>query len=82
MGLLKIEQFSGKDFKASKCYFIPPEFDTTALFITLAGHPEGVEILMRAPTELDGGRIEELLDFVIHNIEHAAVNPTQNVMAV
>ena len=82
LGLLKIEQFNGEGFKASKCYFIPPEFDTTALFITLAGHPEGIEILMRAPTELDGGRIEELLDFVIHNIEHAAVNPTQNVMSV
>ena len=70
LGLLKVEQFSGQGFNAKKCYFIPPEFDTTALFITLAGHPEGVEILMRAPTELDGGRVAELLDFVIHNIEH------------
>jgi len=70
LGLLKVEQFSGESFNASKCYFIPPEFDTTALFVTLAGHPEGVEILMRAPTELDGGRVEELLDFVIHNISH------------
>ena len=82
LGLLKVEQFSGEGFNASKCYFIPPEFDTTALFITLAGHPEGVEILMRAPTELDGGRVEELLDFVIHNISHpegeqvASVNQT------
>lgn len=70
LGLLKVEEFSGEGFTAKKCYFIPPEFDTTALFITLAGHPEGVEILMRAPTELDGGRIEELLDFVIQNITH------------
>ena len=70
LGLLKVEQFSGEGFMAKKCYFIPPEFDTTALFITLAGHTEGVEILMRAPTELDGGRVEELLDFVIQNIAH------------
>jgi NRPS condensation-like uncharacterized protein len=81
LGLLKVEQFSGEGFNATKCYFIPPEFDTTALFITLAGHPEGIEILMRAPTELDGGRIEELLDFVIHNIEHKEPTPTQPELA-
>lgn len=68
LGLLNIEMLSGPGFEASKCYFIPPEFDTTALFITLAGHPEGIEIIMRAPIELDGGRVEDLMDFVIHNI--------------
>jgi NRPS condensation-like uncharacterized protein len=80
LGLLKLEQLSGKGFSAKKCYFIPPEFDTTALFITLAGHPEGVEILMRAPTELDGGRVEKLLDFVIHNIEQQVPSPKQVAM--
>lgn len=81
LGLLKVEQFSGEGFTAKKCYFIPPEFDTTALFITLAGHPEGVEILMRAPTELDGGRVEELLDFVIHNLEQKEPSPVQAAYA-
>jgi NRPS condensation-like uncharacterized protein len=81
LGLLKVEQFSGEGFNAKKCYFIPPEFDTTALFITLAGHPDGIEILMRAPTELDGGRVEELLDFVIHNIEHKEPAPIQPELA-
>ena len=78
LGLLKVEQFSGEGFSANKCYFIPPEFDTTAIFITLAGHPKGVEILMRVPTELDGGRVEELLDFVIHNISHSENAPIDN----
>ncbi|MFT4763223.1 MAG: hypothetical protein ACI9OH_000308 [Oleispira sp.] len=81
LGLLKLEQLSGKGFSAKKCYFIPPEFDTTALFITLAGHPEGVEILMRAPIELDGGHVEKLLDFVIHNIEQQVPSPKQVAMA-
>ena len=75
LGLLKVEQFSGEGFNAQKCYFIPPEFDTTALFITLAGHPEGIEILMRAPTELDGGRVAELSDFVIRNVEQQKTRP-------
>ncbi|MFT7371767.1 MAG: NRPS condensation-like uncharacterized protein [Oleiphilaceae bacterium] len=81
LGLLKLEQFSGKGFNAQKCYFVPPEFDTTALFVTLAGHPEGVEILIRAPTELDGGRIEKLLDFIIDNIEHKESFEEQAVSA-
>lgn len=78
LGLLKVEEFSGEGFKANKCYFIPPEFDTTALFITLAGHPKGIEILMRAPTELDGGRVEELLDFVIGNISQPEATQQDN----
>lgn len=81
LGLLKVELFSGEGFNATKCYFIPPEFDTTALFITLAGHPNGIEILMRAPTELDGGRVAELLDFVIHNIEHKEPSRIQPALA-
>lgn len=77
LGLLKIDLLSGPGFAASKCYFIPPEFDTTALFITLAGHPEGIEIIMRAPIELDGGRVEDLMDFVIHNILESEKKITQ-----
>lgn len=69
LGLLNIEHFSGAEFFAHKSYFIPPEFETTALFVTLAGHPEGVEIIMRAPQQLDGGRVKELMDFVMNNIE-------------
>lgn len=69
LGLLKVDEFSGGGFIATKCYFIPPEFETTALFVTLAGHSEGVEIIMRAPSQLDGGRVQELMDFLISSIE-------------
>ena len=77
LGLLKVDQFSGAGFIATKCYFIPPEFETTALFVTLSGHPEGVEILMRAPAQLDNGRVQKMMDFVISNIEQnqQRVNP-------
>jgi hypothetical protein len=71
LGLLKVEQFSGAGFIANKSYFIPPEFETTALFVTLAGHKEGVEIIMRAPQQLDGGRVEDMMNFVIENIEQS-----------
>ncbi len=81
LGLLKMEQFNGEGFNASKCYFIPPEFDTTALFLTLAGHDKGVEILVRVPVELDGGRVEELLDFIIHSIEGEDISLLQAVQA-
>jgi NRPS condensation-like uncharacterized protein len=74
LGLLKVKEFSGAEFIADKSYFIPPEFETTALFVTLAGHPEGVEIIMRSPEQLDGGRIEKMMDFVIHNIEQTVSN--------
>lgn len=69
LGLLKVDQFSSDEFKADKIYFIPPEFETTALFVTLAGHSEGVEIIMRSPAQLDGGRVEEMMNFVLRNIE-------------
>lgn len=74
LGLLKVEQFSGPRFSAKKCYFIPPEFETTALFVTLSGHSEGVEIIMRSPIQLDGGRVQKMMDFVINNIEQSVSN--------
>lgn len=81
LGLLNMEQFSSAHFKADKSYFIPPEFETTALFVTLAGHGDGIEIIMRAPVQLDGGRVQALMDFVITNIQQTpAINdqPTIN----
>jgi hypothetical protein len=77
LGLLNVDQFSGAEFKADKSYFIPPEFETTALFVTLAGHPEGVEIIMRSPVQLDGGRVQKMMDFVLNNIEQPLSNTAQ-----
>lgn len=76
LGLLKVDELSGPGFTATKCYFIPPEFETTALFVVLAGHSEGVEIMMRIPRQLDGGRMQELMDFVIDNIEKSNAEST------
>lgn len=78
LGLLKVEDFSGPEFNASKSYFIPPEFETTALFVTLSGHPQGVEILMRVPPQLDGGRMQVMMDFVINNIQKEAQQEEQS----
>lgn len=82
LGLLNVKDFSGPGFNASKSYFIPPEFETTALFVTLSGHPEGVEILMRAPEQLDGGRVQEMMDFVINNIMQNAQQETMSVAEI
>ncbi len=68
LGLLSLAEFSGAGFKADGIFFVPPEFDTTALFVTLTGHENGVEILMRAPGYLDGGRLDELMDFVVDGL--------------
>lgn len=72
LGLLKIDQFMFDGFLANTSYFIPPEFETTALFVTLTGNLNGVEIIMRSPSQLDGGRVEKLMNFVINNIEQSA----------
>jgi NRPS condensation-like uncharacterized protein len=77
LGLLNVDQFSGLEFIAKKSYFIPPEFETTALFVTLAGHHEGIEIIMRSPHQLDGGRVEKMMDFVTNNIEISMINNTK-----
>lgn len=82
LGLLKVEEFSGPGFNASKSYFIPPEFETTALFVTLSGHPEGVEILMRVPPQLDGGRMQEMMDFVINNIQTEAQQTAKDITSL
>jgi NRPS condensation-like uncharacterized protein len=82
LGLLKVEEFSGPGFNASKSYFIPPEFETTALFVTLSGHPDGVEILMRVPPQLDGGRMQEMMDFVINNIQTEAQKTAEDIKSL
>ncbi len=70
LGLLSLSEFSGAGFMADSIFFIPPEFDTTALFVTLTGHENGVEILMRAPGYLDGGRLDELMGFVVDGLQN------------
>jgi len=77
LGLLKTARFSGSEFNAKKCYFIPPELETTALFVALAGHSQGVEIIMRSPAQLDGGRVQKMMDFVISNIELSVSNKAE-----
>ena len=70
LGLIPVASYCGAGLIAQKVFFIPPEINTTALYVTLAGHPEGVDIIMRAPAYLDGGKLTQLLEFVVEGINH------------
>lgn len=70
LGLIPVASYCAADLIANKVFFIPPEINTTALYVTLAGHPEGVDIIMRTPAYLDGGKLTQLLDFVVEGLNH------------
>lgn len=68
LGRLSLKDYTGGGFVADCVFFIPPEFDTTALFVTLTGHENGIEFLMRIPDYLDGGQLEDLMDSVLKQV--------------
>ena len=72
LGRLSIDRFEGGGFKADSGLFIPPEFDATAFFLTMAGSPSGIDFVLRTPNILaTNNRLEEALDFIVDNLEIA-----------
>lgn len=68
LGRIRLANFSGAGFIPESIFFIPPEFDTTALFVTLTGHENGIELLMRTPSNLDAGQLETLCEHVVSSL--------------
>lgn len=69
VGLMQPDDFSGGGFFAEKIFYVPPEFGATALFLMLTGNEDGVELVARVPRFLDGGKLNELLDFIVDSVE-------------
>jgi len=69
LGFLKVDEYSAAGFNCSSVFFIPPYFNTTALFLALAGNKEGVEVILRIPHQLSSnGRSEHALSQICHGI--------------
>lgn len=52
LGLVPLKGYVGGGFTAQRVFFIPPEFDTTAFFLTLSGHQNGMDLVLRTPRTL------------------------------
>jgi hypothetical protein len=62
LGRIEPADVSGGGFRARRAWWIPPHGPGTPLFLTLTGHPEGIEICGGMPVGLaDEGRLEQLL---------------------
>ena len=76
LGLLPLEQYQGGGFKATSAFFIPPDFDTTAFFLTVAGNKNGIELVLRLPKVLaTRGRLNKALDAIVNSL---AEQPNKN----
>lgn len=63
LGLQDPGVLAGAGFTPRRHWWIPPGGGGSALFVTLTGHPEGIEICAAAPGNLaDAATIERLLD--------------------
>lgn len=71
LGLLPLQSYQGGGFVASSAFFIPPDFDTTAFFLTLSGNSSGIELVLRLPKTLaTKGRLHQVLDDIVAAISH------------
>ncbi len=78
LGLLPLEQYQGGGFKATSALFIPPDFDTTAFFLTVAGNKNGIELVLRLPKVLaTRGRLNKALDAIVSSLGKA-VEPSKS----
>ncbi len=69
LGFLPVDEFSAAGFRCASVFFIPPYFNTTALFLVLAGNKDAVEVILRVPKQLaKNGRFEHLLDSICDGI--------------
>lgn len=63
LGKQNMEEFSGKDFRATSCFIVPPSYDGVPLFLALFGCEGGIDLCARAPVALaSDGRFEDLLE--------------------
>ncbi|WP_144391871.1 peptide synthetase [Pleionea sediminis] len=72
LGRLPISNYSGGGFEAKCGFFIPPEFEATAFFLTMSGSPDGIDFVLRIPNVLaTNNRMEKALDYILskYNIE-------------
>lgn len=77
LGLLRVSDYQGGGFKASSIFFIPPDFDTTAFFLTVTGNEKGLELILRVPKVLaTRGRLQLALDDVVNQIKAGSANKT------
>ncbi|NQZ90937.1 MAG: peptide synthetase [Moritella sp.] len=69
LGFLKVDEYSAAGFNCTSVFFIPPYFNTTALFLVLAGNKDSVEVILRIPHQLsNNGRAEHALSQICHGI--------------
>ena len=69
LGFLKVDEYSAAGFNCTSVFFIPPYFNTTALFLVLAGNKNSVEVILRIPHQLSSnGRAEHALSQICHGI--------------
>ena len=82
LGLLPLTKYQGGGFKATSIFFIPPDFDTTAFFLTVTGNEKGLELVLRLPKVLaTRGRMNIALDDIEHEISaHHIPRPTKNTL--
>lgn len=65
LGRLDVAAFRGGGFTPRLGFFVPPGTPVTALFVALAGGPDGVEVVAAAPRALAAeGRLEAWMDAV------------------
>ncbi len=63
LGLIPLDRYSGGGFEASSIFFIPPDFNPSAFFLTITGNKNGLELALRVPKVLaSGGRLHKVLD--------------------
>ena len=71
LGFLNVDEYSAAGFRCSSVFFIPPYFNTTALFLVLAGNKDAVEVILRIPHQLSSnGRSEHALSQICHGIRY------------
>jgi NRPS condensation-like uncharacterized protein len=69
LGFLKVEEYCAVGFDCTSVFFIPPYFNTTALFLVLAGNKNSVDVILRLPHQLaSNGRFEHALSQICHGI--------------
>ncbi|ARU57421.1 peptide synthetase [Oleiphilus messinensis] len=72
LGLVPVDKYQGGGFITDSIFFIPPDFDTTAYFLTITGTREGVEFVLRMPRFLASeGRIEKALDDIEYDLQQS-----------
>ncbi len=82
LGLLPLSNYHGGGFSAHRIFFIPPEFDSSPLFLTLTGNENGIELVLSLPKVLaTNGRLHDMLSAIVESLSDARTSPTGLPMA-